>query len=98
RRDELFGKIAARYRPAFGELVDRGGGYVNAFTRAFLRAYIERHAAIPPEARRSWPWSFAADLLGDDFDPFDGIPDDAPQLALPLGKAVARTVDLLADP
>ena len=85
RRDELFAKIAARYRPAFGDLVDRGGGYVNAGTRAFLRAYIERHRALPPEGRRSWPWTFAHDLLGDGFDPFDGIADDRPQLALVLG-------------
>jgi len=67
RRDELFAKIAARYAPEFGPVA--GGGYVNAATRAFLRAYIERHRRLPPEGRRSWPWDFARDLLGDGFDP-----------------------------
>jgi ribonuclease HII len=84
RRDELWAKIAARYRPGFGGLVDKGGGYVNAATRAFLRAYIERHRALPPEARRSWPWGFAFDLLGDRFDPLADVPDDGAQLSLGL--------------
>ena len=82
RRDELWGKIAARYRPAFGAIA--GGGYVNPGSRTFLRAVIERHHGIPPEARRSWPWTFAADLLGDGFDPLADVPDDSPQLGLPL--------------
>jgi ribonuclease HII len=80
RRDELFARIAARYAPDFGEI--RGGGYVNEATRAFLRAYIERHRALPPEARRSWPWEFARDLLGRNFDPLADVPDDRPQLSL----------------
>lgn len=80
RRDELFARIAARYAPRFGPL--RGGGYLNDATRAFLRAYIERHRALPPEGRRSWPWEFARDLLGDGFDPLAELPDDRPQLAL----------------
>jgi ribonuclease HII len=80
RRDQLFGKIAARYRPVFGAIA--GGGYMNSATRSFLRAYIERHGAIPPEGRRSWPWDFAADLLGDRFDRFADVPDDRPQLGL----------------
>ena len=80
RRDEIFGKIAQRYRPAFGSL--RGNGYVNAGTTEFLRAYIERHRALPPEGRRSWPWEFARDLLGDDYDVWAGLPDNAPQLPL----------------
>ncbi len=80
RRDELFAKIAARYAPRYGPV--RGGGYVNDGTRAFLRAYIERERALPPEARRSWPWEFARDLLGDGFDPFADVPDDSPQLRL----------------
>lgn len=85
RRDAIFLKIAARYA-AYGPLC--GGGYVNPGTRAFLRAYIERHRALPPEGRRSWPWTFAADLLGDGFDPCAGHPDlippEPPQLALAL--------------
>jgi ribonuclease HII len=79
RRDELFQKIAARYTPTFGPV--RGGGYMNDATRAFLRAYIERHGTLPPEGRRSWPWEFARDLLGS-YDPLAEIPDDRPQLSL----------------
>jgi hypothetical protein len=83
RRDQIWGKICRRYVPEFGEeLVGAGGGYTNAATRAFLRAYIARYKALPPEARRSWPWDFARDLLGADFDPWRDVPDDRPQLSL----------------
>ena len=83
RRDQLWIKICRRYAPDFGdELVGAGGGYVNAPTRAFLRAYIARHRRLPPEGRRSWPWEFARDLLGDAFDPWWDVPDDGPQLGL----------------
>jgi ribonuclease HII len=54
RRDELFACIAARYAAEFGPLA--GGGYVNAATRAFARAYVRRFGVLPPEARHSWPW------------------------------------------
>ena len=54
RRDELFACIAARYAEDFGPVL--GGGYVNAATRAFARAYVRRHGVLPPEARHSWPW------------------------------------------
>jgi len=54
RRDELFACIAARYAADFGPFA--GGGYVNAATRAFARAYVRRHGTLPPEARHSWPW------------------------------------------
>jgi len=84
RRDELWSKIARRYQTEFGDLCARGGGYVNAATRAFLRAYIERYRRLPPEARRSWPWDFARDLLGDTFDPWWDVPDERAQLALSL--------------
>ena len=73
RRDELFLAIARRYASEFGAL--DGWGYTNPPTRKFLRAYIERHGAPPPEARRSWPWDFAADLLGAGWDPLAGFPD-----------------------
>jgi ribonuclease HII len=78
RRDELWSCIARRYRPDFGEI--DGMGYVNAGTRRFLRAFIERHGALPPEGRRSWPWDFARDLLPRGFDPLADVPDD--QLSL----------------
>jgi len=54
-RDELFAVIAARYEPDFGPI--RGGGYVNARTRAFTDAYRTRFGTLPPEARTSWPWA-----------------------------------------
>jgi ribonuclease HII len=82
RRDELFLKIAARYAADFGPL--GGWGYMNAPTRQFLRAYIERRRDLPPEGRRSWPWDFASDLLGQGFDPLAGFPE------LLAGRAVAR--------
>lgn len=70
RRDALFACIAARYRPLFGELA--GGGYGNAATRRFLRAYVARYGRLPPEARRSWPHGYLADVLGraEAVDPF----------------------------
>jgi ribonuclease HII len=53
-RDELFGRVAARYEAEFGPL--GGGGYVNPATCAFVAAYVGRYGCLPPEARRSWPW------------------------------------------
>jgi ribonuclease HII len=78
RRDELWFCIEKRYRPEFGAI--EGMGYVNAGTKRFLRAFIERHRALPPEGRRSWPWQFASDLLPRDFDVLGDVPDE--QLAL----------------
>jgi ribonuclease HII len=81
RRDELWERIAARYAPLFGPI--DGGGYTNAATRRFLRAYAARFRRLPPEARRSWPHHDLEDLLGKGFDPFDDAPHDrAGQLAL----------------
>ncbi len=83
RRDQLWQKICRRYAPEFGEeLVSAGGGYANPHTKTFLRAYIKRYKRLPPEARRSWPWDFARDLLGKRFDPMWDVPDDRPQLSL----------------
>jgi ribonuclease HII len=72
RRDELFACIAARYRREFGPL--QGGGYCNAGSRTFLRAYVERYRRLPPEARRTWPHATLADLLGPDYDPLGSLP------------------------
>jgi ribonuclease HII len=84
RRDELWHRIAARYVHEFGDLVSKGGGYTNAATRAFLRAYVERYRALPPEMRRSWPIDSVADLLPSGFDRWADVPADpaAPQLSL----------------
>jgi ribonuclease HII len=84
RRDEIWAKISRRYVHEFGDLVARGGGYTNAATTAFLREYIKRHRVLPPEARRSWPWDFAADLLPRGFDRWRDVPDDRPQMDLLL--------------
>jgi len=62
-RDELFEAIRSRYVPEFGDII--GGGYVNAGTRRFLRSYCERYGELPQEARRSWPYPYLRDLLGD---------------------------------
>lgn len=98
RRDQLWAKICRRYMPEFGEDVAAGGGYVNAPTRAFLRAYIRRYRRLPPEARRSWPWEFARDLLGKKFDPWWDVPDDRPQLGLFAAEPPAPGgVDALDD-
>lgn len=83
RRDEIFERIRQRYVPLFGEV--RGGGYGNQATREFLRAYARRFRRLPPEARRSWPYAYLHDILGDDFDPMADLEaGDArrPQLGL----------------
>jgi len=59
-RDRLFGVIAERYAPEFGEV--RGGGYVNAATAAFLRRFHERYGRLPDETRRSWSWRLLREL------------------------------------
>ena len=41
-----------------------GGGYANAATRKWVRAYVEKYGRLPEEARKSWPYPFVADLLG----------------------------------
>lgn len=72
-RDEHYAQICARYEPEFGPIA--GGGYVNEATRKFLRAYAERYRCLPPEARRSWPHPYVADLV-------DAPPATSPQLSL----------------
>jgi ribonuclease HII len=72
-RDELFEQIRARYLGEFGDIT--GGGYVNDGTRRFLRAYAERYRALLPEARRSWPHPYLADLI-------QHVRPEAPQMAL----------------
>jgi ribonuclease HII len=62
-RDRAFHAIRARYSGEFGEI--RGGGYANAATRRFVRAYVERYRTLPPECRRTWPHPYVHDLIGD---------------------------------
>jgi ribonuclease HII len=61
-RDERFNAIKQRYEADFGPIT--GGGYANAATRKWVRAYVEKHGKLPEEARLSWPYPFVADLLG----------------------------------
>jgi ribonuclease HII len=62
-RDRAFHAIRARYSDEFGEIA--GGGYANAATRRFVRAYVERYRKLPAECRRTWPHPYVADLIGD---------------------------------
>jgi ribonuclease HII len=61
-RDERFNAIKGRYEPELGPIT--GGGYANAATRKWVRAYVEKYGQLPEEARRSWPYPFLSDLLG----------------------------------
>ena len=61
-RDHRFAKIRARYEDELGPI--SGGGYANAATRRWLRAYAERHGRLPDEARLTWPHPYVEDLIG----------------------------------
>lgn len=62
-RDERFARIRERYEPELGPIT--GGGYSNAATQRWVRAYVERYGRLPDEARRSWPHPYVEDLIGD---------------------------------
>ncbi len=61
-RDERFARIRARYEAELGPIT--GGGYANAATRRWLRAYAERYGRLPDEARLTWPHPYVEDLIG----------------------------------
>lgn len=61
-RDERFAQIRARYESELGPIT--GGGYANAATRRWLRAYAERYGRLPEEARLTWPHPYVEDLIG----------------------------------
>jgi ribonuclease HII len=61
-RDERFAQIRARYEAEVGPIT--GGGYANAATRRWLRAYAERYGRLPDETRLTWPHPYVEDLLG----------------------------------
>lgn len=61
-RDHRFAQIRARYETELGPIT--GGGYANAATRRWLRAYAERYGRLPDEARLSWPHPYVEDLIG----------------------------------
>lgn len=60
-RDRRFEQIRRRYEDELGPI--SGGGYANAATRRWLRAYVERYGRLPDEARLTWPYTFVADLI-----------------------------------
>lgn len=62
RRDERFAQIRARYEAELGPIA--GGGYANAATRRWLRAYAERYGRLPDEARLTWPHPYVEDIIG----------------------------------
>lgn len=61
-RDERFAQIRARYETELGPIT--GGGYANAATRRWLRAYAERYGRLPDEARLTWPHPYVEDIIG----------------------------------
>lgn len=61
-RDNRFAEIRARYETELGPIT--GGGYANAATRRWLRAYAERYGRLPDEARLTWPHPYVEDLIG----------------------------------
>jgi ribonuclease HII len=61
-RDERFAQIRARYEAEFGPIT--GGGYANAATRRWLRAYAARYGRLPDETRLTWPHPYVEDLIG----------------------------------
>jgi len=61
-RDERFAQIRARYETELGPIT--GGGYANAATRRWLRAYVVRYGRLPDEVRLSWPHPYVEDLIG----------------------------------
>ena len=63
-RDERFARIRARYERELGLGPITGGGYANAATRRWLRAYAERYGRLPEEARLTWPHPYVEDLIG----------------------------------
>lgn len=62
-RDELFHAIKSRYEDEVGPIT--GGGYSNAATRRWVRAYCVKYGKLPDEARKSWPHVYVEDLIGD---------------------------------
>jgi len=71
-RDTLFDQIRKQYEAELGPIA--GGGYANAATRRWVRAYVERHGRLPPETRLTWPHPYVADLIQ--------VERPTPQLAL----------------
>ena len=72
-RRSLRRRSAQRYEHELGPIT--GGGYANAATRRWLRAYGERYGRLPDEARLTWPHPYVEDLIG-------SVAPPSPQLSL----------------
>lgn len=62
-RDTRFDQIKRRYEDDCGPIT--GGGYANPATQRWLRVYVEKYGRLPDEARRTWPYPYVEDLIGD---------------------------------
>ncbi len=62
-RDTRFEQIKRRYEDDCGPI--SGGGYSNVATQRWLRIYVEKYRRLPEEARRTWPYPYVEDLIGD---------------------------------
>lgn len=62
-RDTRFDQIKRRYEDDCGPIT--GGGYSNPATQRWLRTYVEKYNRLPEEARRTWPYPYVEDLIGD---------------------------------
>jgi ribonuclease HII len=71
-RDQRFEEIRKHYEGEVGPIA--GGGYANAHTRRWLRAYVEKHGKLPAEVRLTWPHPYVEDLIS--------VPRPVVQLAL----------------
>ncbi len=60
-RDRLLEDLLHPLREDFGMI--RGGGYPNAATAEFLRAYVRKHQQLPQGVRRSWGWKPLRELV-----------------------------------
>ena len=58
-----FNAIRARYEPELGAIT--GGGYANAATRRWVRAYVERYGKLPDERAARGRIRTSHDLIGD---------------------------------
>jgi ribonuclease HII len=60
-RDQRFHEIRKQYEDELGPIA--GGGYANAHTRRWIRAYVERYGKLPAETRLTWPHPYVEDLI-----------------------------------
>jgi len=62
-RDRRLASLLEPWQAEFGPI--GGGGYPNAATARFLRAFVERRRVLPPGVRLSWGWKVLQLLRGE---------------------------------